>query len=183
VIGPEKLKTANNDLTKHTYLTALTRCDQDVLKTLCVSDYVIKQFKKDFPNVNNLYRKSDNAACYAGNSVAEIEYKICKANGMKLIRHDYNEPQKGKDQAERDNAVAKRYLNAYVHSGNDCLSASDIKKGILYQGGHKNTKVSEVEIDRSKCEITHSKVKDIQRYSVIPLSAFPSTRNDLLALF
>lgn len=53
---------------------------------------------------------------------------------------------------------------AYVHSGNDCLSASDIKKGILYQGGHKNTKVSEVEIDRSKCEITHSKVKDIQSF-------------------
>ena len=157
-------RTANNDLVKHTYLTSISRCDQDVLETLCVAEHVIKQFKKDFPHINSLYRKSDNASCYAGNSVSEIEYAICRASDIKLLRHDYNEPQKGKDQADRDSAVAKRYLNAYVHSGNDCLSAIDIKKGILHQGGPKNTKVSVVEIDKSKCEITHSKIKDIQSF-------------------
>ena len=78
-----------------------------------------------------LYRKLDNAGCYAGSSDAEIEYSLCKKYDINLLRHDYNEPQCGKDQADRDSAVANKFLNAYIHSGNDCSSAYDIQKGIV----------------------------------------------------
>ena len=42
-------------------------------------------------------------------SVAEIEYSLCKKHDINLLRHDYNEPQCGKDQADRDSAVAKKF--------------------------------------------------------------------------
>ena len=122
------------------------RCSQGVLETLCLVEYVAKQIKYDLPFISNLYRKSDNATCYASNSVAEIEYKICKTNGFKLLRHDYNEPQKGKDQADRESAIAKKYIHNYTNSNHDVISADDIKKGILYKNKNKCCSVSVISI-------------------------------------
>ena len=84
--------------------------------------------KKDFPDLQTIYRKSDNAGCYAGNSVAEIKYSSCKKYDTNLLRHDYNEPQCRKDQADRNSTVAKKFLNVHIQSGNDWPSAYDIQK-------------------------------------------------------
>lgn len=43
------------------YFVALDRFDQDVLETLCIADVVIEQFKKDNPNIAQIYLKTDNA--------------------------------------------------------------------------------------------------------------------------
>ena len=73
----------------------------------------------------------------------------------------------GKDQADCESAIAKRYINSFVHSGNNCLNAEEIKKGIMYLGGPKDCKVSVVEIDRTQCIMTESSVKNIQSYHSI----------------
>ena len=104
---------ALSELMKSVYFTAIYRCDQDVIDTLCVAEHVLKEIQKDHPNIKQLFRKTDNAGCYSGNSVAEIEYSICRQNGFTLLWHDYSEPQKGKDQADRESAVAKKYMNGY----------------------------------------------------------------------
>ena len=90
--------------------------------------------KRDYPNLKGLYRNSDNASCYAGNSFAEVEYLPCKEHKFNLYRHKYNEPQKGKDQADRESVVAKKYMNRHVNSGKDVISAEDIKNAILFHG-------------------------------------------------
>ena len=69
------------------------RSDQDVVETLCALDHVLAQMKIDHPNLKGLYRKSDNASCYAGNCFGEVEYLLCKEHNINLYRHDYNEPQ------------------------------------------------------------------------------------------
>jgi len=158
------MKTADGSLIKKTYYTALTRCDQDVVDTLCVADHVIKQMHIEYQHLRRLYHKSDNAGCYAGNSVAENLYNICKIQNIQLLRYDYNEPQRGKDQADRDSAVAKIFLSAYIHSGNDCLSGEDIKKGKLHLGGPKNASISVAEIDKTSCEMTNSTIPNIQSF-------------------
>ena len=96
--------------------------------TLCITDQVLCEMKKDFPDLQTIYRKSDNAGCYAGNSVAEIKYSSCKKYDTNLLRHDYNEPQCRKDQADRNSTVAKKFLNVHIQSGNDWPSAYDIQK-------------------------------------------------------
>lgn len=79
--------------------------------TLCVADHVLSHFHDIHPEITNTmqaYIKSDNA----GASGPETEYVICKRKGGTLLRHDYNEPQKGKDQADRESAVVRRYVQA-----------------------------------------------------------------------
>ena len=157
------LKT-NNEIRKCTYFTALGNCDQNVVDTLCITDHVLCEMKKEFPNLQTLYQKSDNVGCYAGNSVGEIECFLCKKYDINLLRHDYNEPQCGKDKANRDSAVAKKFLSAYIHSGNDCSSAYDIQKGILHNGGQNNVKVSVAEIDKLASQMSKLKTRKIHSY-------------------
>ena len=74
--------------------------DQDVVDTL---------WKKNFPDLQPLYRKSDKTGYYAGNSVSEIEYSLCKKYDINLLWPDYNEPQCGRGQANRDSALLKSF--------------------------------------------------------------------------
>ena len=76
------------------------QCDRDTKDSLSIADYVLKQFSKDFPSVNELFGKCINAGCYHGNPYPELLYHILKQNGFFLKRSDYNEPQKGKDQCD-----------------------------------------------------------------------------------
>ena len=154
----------DNILLKNVYHTAISKCDQDTRDTLCISSHVIKQMKSDFPELKCLFRKSDNAGCYSANSVAELTHKICKENEIQLLRYDYNEPQRGKDQADRESSIAKRYLNAFTHSGHNCTTASELKQGILYLGGPESSKVSVVEISKNDTKITESKIQNIQSF-------------------
>lgn len=157
----------SGEVQKSVYLTSIYRCDQDTEDTLCVGDHVLQQIKKDHPKVTHILRKSDNAGCYAGNSVAEVMAVLCKKYCIQLDRYDYNEPQKGKDQADRESAICKSYIKAYVDSGNDCTSAEDVASGIKFRGGPANTKVSIIEIDKQQTKLTQSKIINIQSYHSI----------------
>lgn len=46
---------------KQIYLTAIDRSDQGTLDTLCIADVVLDQFSKDFPHINEIDIKTDNA--------------------------------------------------------------------------------------------------------------------------
>ena len=49
------LKTNNDEIRKCTYFTALDNCDQDIADTLCITDHVLCEMKKDFPALQMLY--------------------------------------------------------------------------------------------------------------------------------
>ena len=93
--------------------------------------------------MKNLYQRSDNAGCYAANSVAEIMYVINREGNSTIIMNHM-----GKDQSDRESLIAKCYINSYVHSGKNCLSAEEIKKRITYIGGSQNNKL--VQINHTK---------------------------------
>lgn len=46
---------------KQVYLVALDVCDQGSLETLCIADAVLQQFSRDYPEVDRLEIKTDNA--------------------------------------------------------------------------------------------------------------------------
>ena len=62
------------------------------------------------------------------------------------MTRDYSEVQKGKDICHRVCGLGKARMHSWVAIGNDLLSATDIKEGMEYAGGIKNTKVAVVEI-------------------------------------
>ena len=92
-------KNEQGKLTKLIYFTVLFRCDQDMLSTLNVAQHVLQQYKIDNSKfkIKKLLMKSDNAGCYSAGSAFQAAWIICKTLGITLERHDFNEPQCGKD--------------------------------------------------------------------------------------
>ena len=101
------------DLLKYVYFTCIFRSPQTMVDVLNIGDSVLQQFRNDCPNITKLFGKSDNAGCYHGNFILEATYKLCKNYNFDLIRYDFNEPCKGKDQCDRESAGAK--ITTYSH--------------------------------------------------------------------
>ena len=135
-------KSKNKDVVKFTYFTLTERCDQGLVDVLSISDVVLEEFKQDVPRVNMLFFKSYNANCYHSNFAAERLYHLCKQHGIQLLRYDYIEPSKGKDQCDRESATAKALLRNYVDARNDLANANDIYSGLHYASGVANDKVA-----------------------------------------
>ena len=100
----------SEELKKATYFTFLDRCSQDIFTTAWVIENDFIQFKKDFPDVKKIHCRNDNASCYAGASAVMVKHEIAEKLSLKLTATDFNEAQKGKDQCDRDGAVAKRAI-------------------------------------------------------------------------
>lgn len=59
--------------------------------------------------------------------------EICKNIGLNPIRLDYNEPGKGKDQADRESALGKGRIQNYINEGNDVTTAEEYKLGNIFE--------------------------------------------------
>ena len=62
--------------------------------------------------------------------------------GIELLTRDYSEVQKRKDICDRVCGMAKARMRSWMATGNDLKNAIDIKEGMEYAGGIKNTKVA-----------------------------------------
>ena len=89
--------------------------------------------------------------------------KICKQNSIALKRLDYDEPQKGKDQCDRDSALVWDALQRYFYEGTDVTSSGDIFRALLAYPIN-NTKVSEVQFDKSLFKVNGDSIQKISYY-------------------
>ena len=157
----------DGELKKHVYFTSLHRCDQDSKDVLSINEYVLKRFKQDAPDVTKVFTKSDNAGCYHTSLSPEALYGMCKNEGIQLLRYDYNEPCKGKDQCDRESASAKAVIRSYIDAGNDLMSSLDVFNSMHYGSGVKDAMVCVAEIDDAKASLTGAKVKNFTAYHSI----------------
>ena len=148
-----------------TCFTPIDRCLQDMLSLLCVFEHVIDQIKTDLPNLTTLYTRSDNAGCYAGTAVIISRQAICANADICLKRTDFSEPQRDKDQADRDIAVAKACLKAYTNRGGNLMNAKSIKEALGGSfGNFSGSKTSVIAVDESKCILPKMKIDGITKY-------------------
>ena len=63
-----------------------------------------------------------------------------------LLTRSYSEVQKGKDICDRVCEVTKNRMRSWIVTGNVLLNAHEIKEGMEYVGGIKNTKIAAAEI-------------------------------------
>ena len=107
---------------------------------LCVFNNLLSQIQKDFPRKRLLLHRSNNVGCYSGTGTILEKQKICAKYNINLQQILFYEPQRSKDQADRDSAVLKHRLNSYVDAGNDIKTAEQLFSGILWQEGLLNMK-------------------------------------------
>ena len=81
--------------------------------------------------------------------------------GKRLKEHDFNEPQKGKDQCDRESAVPQHCRTVYISAGHNIQTVEDIENSLPYMNAVKNATVSIVEIDSSVNEIKSQKIDNI----------------------
>ena len=161
----------NDHLKKMTYFTAIDRCPQDMISVLAVFEHVLKQIRQDFPHMRNLYIRSDNAGCYSGAAVICGRRQVCTNLGFDLKRVDFNEPQRGKDQADRDIAVAKSCIRAFGDRGGNLTNAKTIKEALDSSfGSLSGSKTSVLIIDTEKSQLSNVKIKDITKYHSVAFS-------------
>ena len=100
---------------------------------------MIQKFKRDAPYISKVYTKSDNAGCYHTSYSPEALYRLCQRDNIQLLRYDYNEPCKGKDQCDRESASAKAVIRSYL-KGRKCLRKKKLRNLLLRSGPQKNRK-------------------------------------------
>ncbi|CAF4362249.1 unnamed protein product, partial [Rotaria sp. Silwood2] len=170
-VSNDNLGTSNNAIF-HTqsYILALTTAAQSELDTLSASEIILRQFMEDNPFMDAIYKRTDNASNFSSNSTPEAEKLICDRLGIRLIKRDYSEVQKGRDICDRISGVAKSRMRSWINSGNDLCNAMDIKEGMEYAGGVKNTRIGVAEIipDIGKIDKTSiqnvSSIRSIEYY-------------------
>jgi hypothetical protein len=128
----------DDNLAKVTFLTLIDQTKQDAHAVLCIFQHVLKKLRRLFPGKNKIYLRSDNAECYSSAESILKKMVIAKNEGAKLVRLDFNEPQRGKDQCDRDSAVVKRKVCSFLNAGNDVVSAENVKAAIDWNGGIPN---------------------------------------------
>ena len=101
--------------------------------------------KGEFPNLEELYVKSDDASSYHG----EALYQLCCERQIKLRRYNYSEPSHGKDQCDRESAGARCVLRSYVDTWYDLLTSEDIYHALHYDNGIQNAEILVVAIDNN----------------------------------
>ena len=117
-----------------------------------------------------MYCKGNNAGCYHRNPYPETIYEICKQNSITLKSSGYNESQEGKVQCDRDSALARNAIKRYVNEGNGVTSAEDIFKALL-PSPINNTKVSEVQFDKTSFKVNGDSIQKISCYHLFEFTA------------
>ena len=93
------------------------------------------------------------------------EVQVCKEANLEISALDFNEAQKGKDQCDRDAAVAKRCIRSYVNSGKDVLNAEDIREALdSTPSTLPNTKTSVVKVMPNDGSTYKARIDNITRY-------------------
>ena len=97
------------------------------------------------------------------NFSVEALYFLCKSKGIKLVRYDFNEPCRVKDQCDREAAGAKSLIRSYVDGGHDVRYADDIYAALHYGNGTKKITivVAQAEEKNTLIEIKNSKTYTI----------------------
>ena len=148
-----------------TYFSFIDQCNQDMMASSCVFKHNLKQFHAHFLQIETIHCRNNNAGCYAGASAIMAKKEICDSFGIKLESVNFNEAQKGKDQCDRDGAVAKRKIRTYVNEGHDVTNAVNVKKAVdAPPGVLKNSKSCVIEIDYPNSRPDKIKIKDVSRY-------------------
>jgi uncharacterized C2H2 Zn-finger protein len=172
------LDSDSQQIRKFTYFTIIEKCKQDMFAVACIFQHVISQIQNDFPHITELTCRSDNAGCYSGGAIIMARKEICNDRRIYLKGIEFSEPQCGKDQADRDSAVAKTCFRNYVNEGHDLISAANMKAALDQSlGGLRNSKTCVIEISADKGSLRKITIPNVSQIHSIKFE------NDLLTIW
>ena len=96
-------------ITKHTekfqvefFVHLFDNCTQNSFAVASIIEHLLKTIKKESPEIENVFLRSDNIGCYhIGSLLLSLPF-IGQRTGMTILRYDFSEPQSGKDIYDRE---------------------------------------------------------------------------------
>lgn len=114
---------------------------QDSSAVLAILDDVFSQLKTVIPELQTIYIRNDNAGCYHCAQTLITAPQIAKRHGLQISRIDFSEPQGGKGACDRKAATIKSHMAAYLNSGHDIETATQMKEAMESTGGVRGVSV------------------------------------------
>ena len=112
---------------KRTYLTFTGKAKQDQGAVMAIYQSVLKQLKEDFPHLESIIDKFENAGCYHNEVLFPWKVHWLRSNlNLKFLQTFFNERQSGKDQCDCDSATAKCQMRYFIDSGNNIDSTDQM---------------------------------------------------------
>ena len=113
------VKHQEENVKKRTYVVFFGNASQDTATVIAIYQRCLEQIKMDFPRLNYIKDKSDNAGCYHNEILFSWKAQCPrKALGLQFEETIFNKCQSGKNQCDRDAATTKRQMNYFIERGN-----------------------------------------------------------------
>ena len=112
-----------------TFVQVFRSCSQDSHTALAITDDVVGQLKAERPEINQVCLRQDNTGCYH-NAFNLLAVKELTKRYQVDFRVDFSDPQGGKGSCDRKAATIKNNVKAYLNSGSDIETASQMKRAI-----------------------------------------------------
>ena len=135
-------------------------CTQNSLAVSSITEHLLKTMKKESPQIDNAYLRSDNAGCYHSGSLSLSLSFISPRTGIKVLSYDFSEPQSGNDICNQKTAPVKAHIRRWVNEKHDVITAEDMTTALDSHGGVKGVRVAVVQVDPTK-ESTANKIQGI----------------------
>lgn len=74
---------------------------------------IIDQVKVRYPNVNEIFLKSDNAGCYHSSALIAFLFHLNINASVKVLEYNFSEPQSGKDICDAKTSHCKMHIFRY----------------------------------------------------------------------
>ena len=105
-------------------------CTQNSFAVSSIIEHLLKTIKKESPQIENAYLRSDNAGCYHSGSLLLSLPFIGQRTGIRVLCYDLSEPQSGKDICDRKTAPMKAHIRRWVNEKHDVITAEDMKTAL-----------------------------------------------------
>ena len=143
------------------FVHILDACTQNSFAVASIIEHLLKFIKKETPQIQNAFLRSDNAGCYHSGQLLMSLAEIGKRTGVTPVRYDFSDPQSGKDICDRKTAPMKAHIKRWVNEKHDVLSASDMKNALESYGGVKGCRAAVVQVNVSAENSSTNKIPGI----------------------
>ncbi|CAB3984487.1 Transposon Tf2-6 poly [Paramuricea clavata] len=123
-------KSETNLLQIEYYVHLFNSCVQDWYSVVSILEQLLTSIKKERPEIQQVFIRSDEAGCYHNNNIAAAMRDIGERIGITVVRYDHSEPQYGKDICDRILCHLKGTIRRYCHEGNDIVTAADMYQAL-----------------------------------------------------
>ncbi|CAC5373958.1 unnamed protein product [Mytilus coruscus] len=152
---------ASDELDLNCYIHILENGTQGWFSIANILLHLLEQLKCKNQSLEEIYLKSDNAACYHCVNLLSFIQQNNSTFPIRIKEYNFSEAQSGKDLCDSKTGSSRLHIYRYANEGHNVLNAGDMKKALQSYGGVKGTNVCVVFIDQASEPKIKSKIPGI----------------------